>query len=123
MARPQNSIQGLFAKNRIDIGTMQMTANTTALLVSGGLRLSGKSKTLTMNSTSLKFDGPIQLNSGITLNANTTGLLPGSVSALPGNVQFDGFAFIKNSTGNVALAINTSGTTWKYLNVTTKLPT
>ena len=59
---------------------------------------------------------------GRTFSANSTGYIPEVESALP---ETDGDAlltFISNSTGNY-VAINQTGSTWYYLNVTTVAPT
>lgn len=59
----------------------------------------------------------------ITANGTVKGLTLNGTAALPGNV--DGgvtFTLVTNSTG-VALGVNTTGTTWKYLNVTSVQPT
>lgn len=104
----QNSAKGYLSKQRIDatttfaIGTLTLTDDATNTVFSGGIKISS-AQGITGNSTGLVFANP--------------------VSSLPGNV--DGGVQIgvgSNSTG-VFLAINTSGTTWKYLNVTTKQPT
>jgi hypothetical protein len=102
MAHPQSSPFGLFAKQRIDVGAMQLTANTTSLLLSGGVKISNAQQ----------------------LTADSTGIVHGNaVSALPGAVDGGNqWTLVSNSTG-VSLAVNTTGTTWKYLNVTTLQPT
>lgn len=101
MARAQNSPRGLFAKNRIDIGASNLTANSTGVLFSAGVRISGARY----------------------ITADSTGFVVTAESSLPGNVDGGNqFTLISNSTG-VALAVNTSGTTWKYLNVTSIQPT
>lgn len=102
MARAQNSAKGLFSKNRIDVGGNSLTYNSTALILSAGVKVSNK-QTLTANSTGLVFANP--------------------ASALPGNVD-NGvlIGLVSNSTG-VALFINSTGTTHVYLNVTSIQPT
>ena len=97
----QSSPRGLWAKNRIDIGSNELTGDSTALVLSAGVKISDARY----------------------ITADTTGFVLTAESALPGNV--DGgiqFTAISNSTG-VALAVNSTGTTWKYLNVTTAQPT
>jgi hypothetical protein len=101
MAHPQSSPRGLWAKNRIDIGANQLTGDSTALVLNQGLKVSN-ARYITADST------------GFVLTAESA--LPGSVD---GGVQF---TMISNSTG-VAMAVNSTGTTWKYLNVTTDQPT
>ena len=102
MAHPQSSPRGLFAKNRIDVGSQQITQNSTALILSGGIKISNAQ----------------------TFTGNSTGLVAGNAaSALPGNVD-NGilFGILSNSTG-VALFVNSTGTDHKYLNVTSIQPT
>ena len=56
----------------------------------------------------------IQTDSGMTFTS--------PLSALPTSSTENAFRFIKNSTGVRALAINTTGTTWKYFNLTSVIP-
>lgn len=102
MAHPQSSFRGLWAKKRIDIGANELTANSTALILSAGIKVSN-AQTMTGNSTGLVFGDP--------------------ASALPGAVD-NGvlIGVLSNSTG-VALFVNSTGTTHKYLNVTSAQPT
>lgn len=59
----------------------------------------------------------------LTYNTTTNGLtFSNPVSAKPSTDQGNTISLVKNSTG-VALVVNTTGTTWKYLNVTSKQPT
>ncbi len=97
----QNSPRGLFAKERIDVGSNQVTGNSTALVLSQGVKISD-AQTLTGNSTGIVHGDP--------------------EAALPSTDEGAAWTIISNSTG-VALAINTTGTTWKYLNVTSVQPT
>jgi len=102
MARPQSSPRGLFAKQRIDVGSAQLTYDANGLVLNGGVKISN-AQTLTANSWGLVFGNP--------------------ASALPGNVD-NGvlLGLISNSTG-VAGFINTTGTAHKYLQVTSVQPT
>ena len=125
MARPQNAPRGLFAKNRIDIGSQQLTKNSTAVLFSGGIRLSGQSNAvLTGNATAVVANAGIRISDSQTLTAVSTGIkFADTVSALPGNVDNGALiGLVSNSTG-VALFINSTGTTHVYLNVTSVQPT
>lgn len=95
MGHPQNSPRGLFSKKQVDLAT------------SGGL-----------------YHHDYSTNTAV-LDGNSSGvILAGGIafvdtaSGLPGNVQYDGLKFVKDSTGNVGLAINTTGTTWRYIQVT-----
>jgi hypothetical protein len=145
---PQNSPRGLWSKVKILIGTggQALTGDSTALILAGGLKVSGEDVTLTANSTSMVISGSLRLsgnstgivshdstgrltaNGGIKINnayvitADNTALT-GPNSALPGNYSTANIAFGQNSTGNSFVAVRTTGTTWKYLNVTTALPT
>ena len=100
MAHPQNSPRGLFAKNRIDVGSNQLTGNSTALILNAGIKVSN----------------------GLTVTANGSSLSSDLV-ALPGDLSTGNLAFGENSTGATFVAVRTTGTTWKYLNVTVDLPT
>jgi hypothetical protein len=100
MASPQNSPRGRFAKERIDVGSQNFTYTSTAVVLSGGLTLGG-----------------IMTGSGV-----GGGIVLASTAALPGAVSLEGLGLLSNSTGN-AIIVNTTGTTWKYLNVTTDQPT
>jgi len=87
--RPQNSPRGLFAKSRVDIGALSLTANSTAVTLSGGLYVSGKAKGL--------------------LSANSTGLIVGDAL----RVGTKAFYFTSNSTGVLLnskyISTNTTG--------------
>ena len=118
MARPQNSPIGLFAKNRIDVGSQQLTYNSTALLFNGGIRLSGQANAImTGDSTGVVLVGGIKISSARTLTANSTGFVATAESAIPSTDEGAAFTLVSDSTG-VALAINATGTTWKYLATT-----
>ena len=169
MARPQNSPQGFFSKARIDVGAQTITANSTALLLAGGLalsgettdiitqnstavflaaglalsgeatdiitqnstalivpaalRVSGAAPTLTANSTAFVASGGVTVSAAQTIIGNTTGIGITSTLTLPTTESAGiGIAWVVNSTGAGALAVNTTGTTWKYLNTTAALP-
>lgn len=99
MARAQNSYKGNAQKQYMTIGTAVITTATITTSTPTTLDLSGK----------------------MSLTANSTGIVFGDYeSALPGNVD-NGvlLGVISNSTG-VAVFINTTGTTHKYLEVTTR---
>lgn len=101
------------------------SADTNGLVLAGGVKVSNKAKALlTGNSTGLIVAGGVKISNKQMLTANSTGLVFADyASSLPGNVD-NGvlFGLISNSTGACAF-INTTGTTHKYLNVTTKQPT
>lgn len=173
MAHPQTSPRGFVAHTRIDVGANQITGNSTALLLSQGIKLSNAAGgLLTANSTALILDKDIRINNvaGGAVGANSTALIldkdirindkaGGAVGAdstslivakdlkinnvfnmaatalgvltisgtdtagLAGNVAAGNIQIGTNSTGATFIAVRTTGTTWKYLNVTTALPT
>lgn len=107
-----------------DVG---ITCNSTSLVLDDGLRLSDGTNTVDVgaDANGMTVAGKITLNSansGLSLSANTTGYIPEAVSAVPSTNTDALLTFISNSTGNYA-AINQTGTTWYYLNVTTVAPT
>lgn len=142
-----NSPRGLFTKQQINVGSQELTYNSTTLNISGGIKISGAAGgVITANSTSANFAGGIKVSNenGGLITANSTGatfagtvtlggalvgshaskaVLIDSTAALPGSVSHvAGFVLIDNSTGQT-VAVNTTGTTWKYLNVTSVQPT
>jgi len=125
MAHPQSSFRGLFAKKRIDIGANQLTGDSTSLILNAGIKVSNAAGgALTANSTGLIAAKGVKISNNLMLTANSTGCV-GSAdagSALPGAVSDNVFQIGSNSTGSW-LAVRTTGTTWKYLNVTAVLPT
>ena len=97
---PQNSPRGLFSKKQVDIAE------------DGGVYVhdySTNTAVVAANSTGPIFAGQMTFTD--------------AASSLPGNVDA-GIAvrLVSNSTG-VAIALNTSGTAWKFLNVTSAQPT
>lgn len=101
MAHPQSSGRGYISHDRVDIGAQQLTDATTALSLSGAVTLNGLQK----------------------LTGNSTGIVHGNPeTAIPTTDNGAAWTVISNSTG-VAIAVNTTGTTWKYLNVTSVQPT
>ena len=120
MAHPQSSPRGLFAKERIDIGSQQLTFNSTSLNLSGGIKVnSSAGGLLTANASGLTIGGALTLG-GTLIGSDATGaVLLETTSALPGNVTAGaaGILLVTNSTGT-SLAINTTGTTWVYMGTT-----
>ena len=133
MARPQNSPRGNFGKWRAEIGAADglyfndysssnalIDANSTGLKVYGSIYLSAKTTNpMTQNSTGFVFPAQIQVGGSKYISANSTGYLftsaAGAPSADGGNYKW---TFVVNSTGIGSIAINTTGTTWKYVRVT-----
>ena len=106
MARAQNARRGFLQKQTLTVGTATITTGTitTATIT-------------TLTPTTLDIGGVMSLT------ANSTGIKTADYEAdLPGNVD-NGllWGFISNSTG-FCMFINSSGTTHKYLQVTTKQP-
>ena len=97
----QFSPRGLFRKSRVDVGAQQLTDGTTYLNLNNGIRISGAR----------------------VLSANSTAFVAGTTeSAIPTTDEGAAFTIGENSTG-VFMAINSTGTTWKYLNTTSVQPT
>ena len=126
MAHPQNSPRGLFSKVAISVaegkgvffedystGTAMLTADSTALQVAGGVRLSGKSTAqLTGDDRGILLSG-----SGVKFSS------PRVSSSLPSTDLGASLRMVVNTTGETALAINTSSGRWKYFAVTGVLRT
>jgi len=114
MAHPQSSPRGLFAKERIDVGSQQLTYNSTAMIFSAGVQITGAGGLITANSTGLTTAGTVTLGGALIGSGSAGALVLDTTAALPGNVSADGFVLVENSTGK-NLAINTTGTTWVFL--------
>ena len=116
---PQNSPRGLFSKQAIKViegdglffddyskRTAILTADTNNLQVRGGIRVSAKTKgVITANDIGLSSNG-----SGVVFSA------PGA--GIPSSVDRGAALHISSNSTGVALALNTTGTTWKYFSVT-----
>lgn len=71
MARAQSSPRGSFAKARIDVGSQNMTYNSTAVIFSGRVAFSGVSgKTIYANSTGIRI-GSLYVSCNSTGNTTT----------------------------------------------------
>jgi hypothetical protein len=71
MAHPQSSGRGLFAKQRIDVGSHNLTFNSTAVIFSGRVAFSGVSgKTIYANSTGIRI-GTLYVSCNSTGNTTT----------------------------------------------------
>lgn len=75
MAHPQNSPRGLFVKKKIALvpsaGTeLGMTANSTGLILTGGLSISATSRYITANTTGIKI-GSRYISTNVTGNLTT----------------------------------------------------
>ena len=71
MAHPQNSPRGFLAAKRIDIGGLNITYNSTAVILSGRLAFSGVAgKTIYSNSTGIRI-GTLYVSCNSTGNTTT----------------------------------------------------
>ena len=99
MAKPQNSPRGLFSKGAASITTLTASTLTTTGAVQGAtLNIAGEG--------ALSADG-----TGVSYS-NVIATLPGAVQSSSGML-----CVILNST-DYAIGINTTGTTWKFLDAT-----
>ena len=80
MAHPQTTPRGLIAAKRLDIGASNVTANSTGLILSAGVKVSNKANAvLTGNSTGLLVSGGLNLSaSSVSVTVDSTGYLIGS---------------------------------------------
>ena len=112
MTHPQNSPRGLHSKKKYEVGAEGVIFTdyhaTNALLDA--------------NSTGLLIPAQIRIGGARYINANSTGFVVTAEAAIPTTDEGAAFTIISNSTG-VAMAVNSTGTTWKYLNVTSVQPT
>jgi len=71
MAHPQSSPRGYFAKKRVDVGSHNLTYNSTAVVFSGAVAFSGvAAKTITANSTGIRI-GSLYVSCNSTGNTTT----------------------------------------------------
>jgi len=71
MPHPQSSPRGAFAKARIDIGSQNLTFNSTSVIFSGRVAFSGvSSKTIYANSTGIRI-GSLYVSCNSTGNTTT----------------------------------------------------
>ena len=77
MAHPQSTPRGFIAHKRIDVGSHSLTYNSTALILSGGVKVSGAAGgALTANSTGLIAPGSVFPSAGtVGITANSTGIV------------------------------------------------
>ncbi|GAF74471.1 unnamed protein product [marine sediment metagenome] len=108
-----------------------LTGSVTGVQVAGGIKLTGHAESFMYGSkTGVQFKGGIRLNDTAKGQISATGpgltLVGSSVvfsapgGSIPGDVdRGGGLTIMSNSTG-VALCLNTTGTTWRYLEVTSR---
>jgi hypothetical protein len=126
MSHPQNSPRGRFSKAKIVSGDQSLVGNSTGMQLGAGLALSARSSYATEDSS-----GNFLLPAGLALSAktakfitqNSTGAIFPTVAAKPSARSSCKIAFLTNTTGKNYLAINTTGATWNYLQVTSVQPT
>ena len=112
MARAQNSARGRFQKNVIAFPTsMGVVFNA----------YSESSNLLTGDSTGLVVAGAVKVSNKKYVSANSTGFIFSAAAVKPTTRSTSKWAFITNSTGVNSLAINTTGTTWKFVDMTSVL--
>ena len=71
MAHPQSTPRGFFSTKRLDIGTHNVTFNSTAVIFSGPVAFNGvAAKTITANSTGVRI-GSLYISCNSTGNTNT----------------------------------------------------
>ena len=108
---PQSSPRGLWARSAIQVDDVYFND------------YSVNTSLLSDDSTGLVLAGGVKVSDARYITANSTAYTLTAESSLPGNVDGGAaFTLISNSTG-VALAVNSTGTDWKYLNVTSAQPT
>jgi hypothetical protein len=78
MAHPQSSFKGLWAKNRIDIGSNQLTGDSTALVLNAGIQISA-ARYITANSTAFVLTAESALPGSVDAGAAFTIIRPGSI--------------------------------------------
>ena len=114
MAKPQNSPRGLFYKVAAAITTLTGTTMTASGAVSGA----------TVTATGAVQGATINLSGNGSLAANSTGNITWDqvTSVMPGNTTAGLGAIMKVylSTTGFIYAINTTGTTWRYLNMSSR---
>lgn len=125
---PQNSPRGLRTFKKVnlvaDAGTVTaLTANSSGIVLDRGVKVSGVTNgQLTADSTGLVLPGSVKVTNARYIGANSTGYTFTAQAAKPTTRTSAKWSFITNSTGVNGILINTTGTTWKFVNVTTLIP-
>ena len=102
--------------------TSYITQNSTAVKVPVGLALSGRTETITQSASAVVLPTGLSLSGKspvFTANSTSTLVFP-TVTAIPTTRSVGGMVFVSNSTGKM-LAYHSTGTTWKYLAMTSVL--
>ena len=84
MAHPQNSPRGYFSKKRIDTGGIQLTANSTGVILAGALLVNSQATVgkITANSTALVLPATgfqMAALTSLKVTSNSTGVKIGSL--------------------------------------------
>lgn len=82
MAHPQSSPRGYFAKKRIDVGSQNLTYNSTGVIYSGSVFVSNQTTfgKLSANSTALILPNSVRVGTKATyLSSNSTGVKLGNL--------------------------------------------
>lgn len=82
MAHPQNSPRGLFAKNRIEAGSQNITANSTGYIFGGSVFVSNQTTfgKVSANSTALILPNSVRIGTKTTyFSSNSTGVRLGNL--------------------------------------------
>lgn len=82
MAHPQSSPRGYFAKKRIDVGSQNLTYNSTGVIYSGSVFVSNQTTLgkLSANSTALILPNSVRIGTKATyFSSNSTGVKLGSL--------------------------------------------
>lgn len=82
MAHPQSSPRGYFAKKRIDVGSQNLTYNSTGVIYSGSVFVSNQTTfgKLSANSTALILPNSVRVGTKTTyLSSNSTGVKLGNL--------------------------------------------
>jgi hypothetical protein len=151
MTHPQSSPRGLFAKNAIMIGNSTSTitydstgvilsgavkisalanavvsGDSTGIVIVGGVKLSKQANAvITGNTTGVAFSAKLKVGSTYIGGGSTSGRLMLTATSVKPSARSATarWAAFKNTTGVTNLCINVTGTTWKYVTVTSVLIT
>jgi hypothetical protein len=98
-----------------------VTGSSSGLIVTGGLALSAQTSYMTQSGTTVTFPGAIVPGGSKSFSSNSTGYVFGAVNSAPTTRSSAKVAQLLSSSKNY-LMINSTGTTWLYLNVTSVAP-
>lgn len=99
--------------------TAVITGNSTGIVLVGGIKISNKANAvITGNATGIVLNAAVKVSNQKYISANSTGFIFTTSAAKPSTRSSSKIVFITNSTGKNTIAVNTTGTTWKYLYLT-----